>query len=74
MLLRLESCIRHCVVLFFACLCVGIDLEGSYLVLDVILMLSLMCCFFFLRGFHGDCFGITHPWIGKKWPCTGVAP
>ena len=17
------------------------------------------------------CFGITHPWIGKQWPCTG---
>ena len=26
----------------------------------------------FLRGFHGFCDGITHPRIGKKWPCMGV--
>ena len=25
----------------------------------------------FLRGFHGFCDGITHPRIGKKWPCMG---
>ncbi len=35
-------------------------------------MLVLMFCV--LREFHGDCYGITHPWIGKKWPCTGVGP
>ena len=42
---------------------------------NLFLMHSYACLDdWFLRGFHGDCFGITHPWIGKKWPCTGVGP
>ena len=55
----------------FSCLCVGIDLRDF----NLFLMHSYACLDdLFLRGFHGDCVGITHPWIGKKWPCTGVGP
>ena len=37
----------------------------------------LKCVFFFVfclkfqREFVMGVIGITHPWIGKKWPCTG---
>ena len=31
---------------------------------------SFLFCLNFWKDFVG-CLGITHPWIGKQWPCTG---
>ena len=59
-----------CSLLLLACV-LGLIWRDFILVLDAFLCLSW---WFFLRGFHGDFFGITHPWIGKKWPCMGVGP
>ena len=67
------SCLdlAYSVELLIFCLLVCWDWFGG--VLCLFLMLSFVYLDeLFLRGFHGDVFGITHPWIGKKWPCLGV--
>ena len=63
--------LEHCVVLLFvACLYVGMIWRVSFCVdlgcFIVILMYSI-------EGFSWGVLGITHPWIGKKWPCGGRA-
>ena len=39
------------------------------LFLDASLYILMYC----IEGFSWDVFGITHPWIGKKWPCGARA-
>ena len=39
------------------------------LFLEVFLYILMYC----IEGFSWGVFGITHPWIGKKWPCGGRA-
>ena len=37
------------------------------LFLDASLYILMYC----IEGFSWGVLGITHPWIGKKWPCWG---
>ena len=69
MLIMLESCIWCWVVNFFLACVLRLIWRDLWLFL-----MHFYACLevFFLRGFHGDCFGITHPWIAKKCPCMGV--
>ena len=55
----------------YCCLLVcWVDLEGFFcVVLDVSLYILMYC----IEGFSWGVLGITHLWIGKKWPCGGRA-
>ena len=62
-----------CVVCVFSCclLACGGDLGGFHFVLLFFLDASLKSCCIVLRDFYMGVLGITHPWIGEKWPCGG---
>ena len=61
-----------CVVSVLCCLlaCKG-DLGGFHFVLSFFLGCIIEILLFVLRDFYMGVLGITHPWIGEKWPCGG---
>ena len=61
-----------CVVCVFLLLAyIWGDLGGFHVVLLYFLDASLKSCCIVLRDFYMGVLGITHPWIGEKWPCGG---
>ena len=58
------------VLSFVACLYVGMIWRVSFYVDLGCYIVILMYC---IEGFSWGVLGITHPWIGKKWPCGGRA-
>ena len=61
-----------CVVGVLCCLLAcGVIWEGFHFVLLFFLDASLKSCCIVLRDFYMGVLGITHPWIGEKWPCGG---
>ena len=71
MLVHASFCILFCVC-FLCCLlaCRG-DLGGFHFVLSSFLGCIIEILLFVLRDFYMGVLGITHPWIGEKWPCGG---
>ena len=53
-----------------ACMCVEFAWEGF----KHVSWMSFLCFALNFEGIVWGCFGIAHPWIGKKWPCTGDGP
>ena len=66
MLFMLGSCLCYYGFHCYACMFVGYAWEGlKHIFLECF---SFMSCLNF-EDIFVSCFGITHPWIGKKWPC-----
>ena len=51
--------------------CMWGDLGGFHFVLLFFLGCIIEILLFVLRDFYMGVLGITHPWIGEKWPCGG---
>ena len=67
-MLVFASCVVGVLGWLLAC---GLIWGGFHFVLLLFLDASLRPCCYVLRDFYMGVLGITHPWIGEKWPCGG---